>query len=463
MGKPEYQAIALRSSSIEWTRLRKGREGWELDATGREALPDGEDLLRKPAPPSPEAEAALEAAVRAMPGRHATLVLPGSSAIQRLVILPAVEPRELAGMVELQIDALSPFPPETVSYSYDVLETRENDSRVLIAAIQKSVVESIGSALRRHKLRIDRITLSTLGWWDILRRRPEIMGAGRRVLLIAETQSCELLVADSGAPVLFRSHARIDGLSPAEFAQDIAEETASAMTSLELEHGSQPISELVIWMAADAPAELPAALTAAGGWPVKAEPLDSLGPLSEGVARREADTPGVRLDLVLDTWRIAEKNRQIKQRLAAASGVALGVWLLSIGAVLGWQEFHSRRLAGLEAQLAVMKPAAQDVRDNRKRVQSLNLFGDITRSALECLREITSLMPAGIELNQITFEKGKAIALSGEAPASQAVYDFKKALDASTLFYGTELQGPIRTKNRETFRIAIALFQEGGE
>jgi hypothetical protein len=62
-----------------------------------------------------------------------------------------------------------------------------------------------------------------------------------------------------------------------------------------------------------------------------------------------------------------------------------------------------------------------------------------------------------LELNQLTFEKGKAIALSGEAPTPQPIYDFKKALDASSLFFGTELQGPIRSRNRETFRIAIAL------
>ena len=40
--------------------------------------------------------------------------------------------------------------------------------------------------------------------------------------------------------------------------------------------------------------------------------------------------------------------------------------------------------------------------------------------------------------------------------------DFKKALDASALFFGTELQGPTRSMNRETFRLAISL-QEGVE
>ena len=462
MGKPENQVIALRGGAVEWTRLRKGREGWELDAGDRVLLPGGDDPLRALAEPSPELAAALDAAARAMAGRHATLVLPGGSAIQRIVLLPSADPKELAGMVELQIDALSPFAPETVGYSFEVLESREGGSRVFIALLQKAALEQVGAAFHKRKLLVDRITLSTLGGWEILRHRPDIAEPGRHVLLIAEKQSCELLVADSGVPVLFRSHSLTEGLAPAEFAQDIAQETASSLTALELEHGAVTVSRIQVWMAADAPAELPAALTAAGGWKVHSEPLDSLGPLSEGVARQETDEVVTRLDLVPDAWRVEEKNRQIKKRLAGATAAALGVWVLAVASVLGWQEYHTRLLARLEKELAVVKPEAQEVRDTRKRVQALNLYGDIERSALECLREITSLMPEGVELNQVTFEKGKAIALSGEAPASQAVYDFKKQLDSSHLFYGSELQGPVRSKNRETFRIAISL-QEAGE
>lgn len=463
MGKPENQVIAIRGGAIEWTRLRKGREGWELDAGSRETLPEGADLLHPAAgAPVPEIEAAVAKTVHAMAGRHATVVLPGASAIQRIVTLPATDPRELAGMVELQIDTLSPFPPETVAFSFESLETRESESRVLIAAIQKSLVESVGAAFHRHKMRIDRITLSTLGWWNVLRARPGAAGPGRRILLIAEKNVCELLAIDSGKPVLFRSFALSEGLTPAEFAQDIAQETAYSLTALQLEHGAENVAEAAVWMASDAPPELPAALLEAGGWLVKTEPLDALGPLSEGVARNEGDGAGSRLDLVPEAWRLAEKNRLIKKRLAIASGVALGVWALLVGGILTLQEYHSRRAIGLEKKMETVRQDAQAVRDNRKRVQALNLYGATERSALECVRELVSLMPAGVELNQLTFEKGKAVALSGEAPSSQGVYDFKKALDGSRLFYGTELQGPVKSKNRETFRIAISL-QEAGE
>ncbi len=459
MGKPENQVIALRGGAFEWTRLRQGRDGWELDASGREALPDGSDPIRSMAQPTPEVAAALNGVVHAMAGRHATLVMPGSCAIQRVVVLPATDPRELAGMVELQIDALSPFPPESVAYSYEVLDKGEASTRVLIAIVQKTIVESIGAALHHRKLLIDRLTLSTPGWWAILRRRPALSEPGRRVLLIAENQSCDLLVTDDGVPVLVRSHALLEGLSQEEFAQDIAEETVSAMTALEVEHGAKPLAGFIIWMGAAAPAALPAALADAGGWAIQQEALDSLGSLSEGVARQVDSGTGAQLDLVPEAWRLEEKNRRIKHGLVLASAVVLVLWLLAIGGILAWQELQGRNLIRLEKQLAAVKPAAQDVRDARRRVQALSLYGDISHSALECLRELTSLMPEGIELNQVTFEKGKAVALSGEAPASQAVYDFKKALDASSLFHGTELQGPVRSRNRETFRIAIALLE----
>jgi hypothetical protein len=360
-------------------------------------------------------------------------------------------------MVELQIDALSPFPPETVAYSYEVLETGASSTRVLIAIVQKSVVELVGSALHHRKLLIDRLTLSTAGWWSILRRRPGFNTPGRRVMLIAENQSCDLLVADGDVPVLVRSHALLEGLTQEDFAQDITEETIAAMTALELEHGAQPIADFTIWMGEGAPEGLPEALSVNGGWQVHREPLKALGSLSEGVAHQEEEAAGGKLDLVPEAWRLEEKNRRIKRGLALASGVVLALWVLAIGAILAWQELQTRALGKLDAQLAALKPAAQEVRDARRRVQALGLYGDFTRSALECVREIASLMPADLELNQLTFEKGKAIALSGEAPTPQPIYDFKKALDASSLFFGTELQGPIRSRNRETFRIAIAL------
>ncbi len=458
MGKLENQVIALRCGAVEWTRLRKGRDGWERDDDGRQALPEGQDLLHAAgSEPTPEIEAALAAAAHAMAGHHATVVLPGTSAIQRIVSLPASDPAELAGMVDLQIDTLSPFPPETVDYSFEVLETGENASRVLIAAIQKTVVEAVGAAFRRHRLQIDRITLSTPGWWEMFRRRSGGEWPGRQVLLIAEKTACELVVADSGVPVLFRSLAISEGLSPADFAQDIAQETAYSLTALQLEHGDTPLSQITAWLAGDAPAELPALLQTALDRPVRTEPLDSMGSLSEGVARREEVPAGPRLDLVPETWRAERKNRLVKRRLAAASAMALAVWALGVVAVLGRQEFQSRRLAALTRELAAVKPAAQEVRDTRKRVQALNLYKNSERAALECLREIVSLMPTGVELGQFTFEKGKAIALSGQAPAPQPIYDFKKALDASALFFGTELQGPTRSMNRETFRLVISL------
>jgi Tfp pilus assembly protein PilN len=462
MGNPENQVIALRGGAIEWTRLRRARDGWEPEASGRELLPDGGDPLRLIAQPAPEIAASLDAAAHAMSGNHATLVLPGSCAIQRVVVLPTTDPQELAGMVELQIDALSPFPPETVAYAHEVLEVSASSTRVLIAIVQKSIIDLVGSAFHHRKLLISRLTLSTAGWLAVLRRLPAFTQPGRRVVLIAEKQSCDLLVADSGVPVLVRSHALLDGLSQEDFAQDITEEIIASMTALELEHGAESVTDFTVLMGPDAPAGLPESLAANGGWHVKTQPLESLGLLSEGVARQAEDPPAVRLDLVPESWRADEKNRRIKHGLVLASALVFALWVITIGAILILQQLQSRRISGLDAELSTVKPAAQEVRDARRRVQALSLYGDISHSALECLLEITSRMPEGVELNQLTFEKGKAIALSGEAPASQPIYDFKKALDSSSLFHGTELQGPVRSRNRETFRIAV-LLQEAAE
>lgn len=463
MEKPENQVIALRGGSVEWLRLRKGREGWERDAGGLQPLPDADALPAPPGQaPAPETKAALAAAVHAMAGRHATLAIPGACAIQRIVSLPATDPAEIAGMVDLQIDALSPFPPETVAGSFELLETGAAESRVLIAAVPKNLLEPAGDLLRQQGLRIDRITLSTLGWWTWIRRRLAANPAGRRVALIADRQNGELIVADQGAPILFRAIARPPGLEPPGFAQDLAQETAYSLTALQLEHGHAEIAGVSLWLADDAPPGLADAIQSALGRPVQVEPLDALGSLCEGLAQPAGGAAGSRLNLAPDSWRIEEKARLVKRRLAAASAAALVLWSLGVAGILAWQELQTRRLAGLETRLAALRPAAQAVRETRRRVQALTLYENAERAALECLRELVLRMPPGIELNQLTFEKGKAVTFSGQASSSQPIYDFKKALDGSPLFFGAELQGPSRSMGRETFRIALSL-QEGLE
>ncbi|MFH0879501.1 MAG: PilN domain-containing protein, partial [Lentisphaerota bacterium] len=73
---------------------------------------------------------------------------------------------------------------------------------------------------------------------------------------------------------------------------------------------------------------------------------------------------------------------------------------------------------------------------------------DRTHSALECLREVSEVLPGDVTLNTFTYKKGLSLVLRGEAPAANTVYDYYKALDQSTLFESKRTD-PVTTKMQD--------------
>jgi len=89
---------------------------------------------------------------------------------------------------------------------------------------------------------------------------------------------------------------------------------------------------------------------------------------------------------------------------------------------------------------------------------------DRKRSALECLREISQLLPADISITAFQFKKAKSITLRGEALTVNPIYDFKEALDKSSLFRKIEMGSTQPSKRKEatvqTFQMTIHLPEE---
>ena len=68
-------------------------------------------------------------------------------ALLRVAELPAVDPDELKGMVDLQVDKVSPFPPDSTVTSFEVVQQSETASGVLMAALDRKTADSIGRTL----------------------------------------------------------------------------------------------------------------------------------------------------------------------------------------------------------------------------------------------------------------------------------------------------------------------------
>jgi len=176
--------------------------------------------------------------------------------------------------------------------------------------------------------------------------------------------------------------------------------------------------------------------------------LDSLPTAAQGLALRSAAGNGGRLDLTPPAWRAVEGQKSFRKKMITITVLLAVVWLLAAGALIGGLFLEESRVASLTSGRDEMRGPAMEVRTMRRRAYMIRRYMDRSDSALECLREISELQPAGVDLESFSYRKGDGVRIKGEAGRVNQVYSFKSNLDKSELFLETKLEGP--ASNRRT-------------
>jgi hypothetical protein len=448
-GKP-LTALALRARSLEWAAPGKTTEKADRAVVNRAEFELGADCpsllsgfrsdrprlvqeIRSKYPPSPLPVA---------------LGIPASWALLRIADFPTSDAEELRGMVELQIDKFSPFPVDESAISHEILLKEEGHCRVLLSAIPTATMNIVGDSLRDAGIRTQWVDLNLLGWWCLLQDAGKIHTTGAQACLILDDNACDLIVTVQGVPASMRALSGMDDLPPEEMADEIAREVVHTLASLDLERTGEPLTEVAVWHRGERPDGLLQRLVDPFGITAHPYPLDSLPPLAEGLLRRARQQ--------------AEKDQQARRRMITFSAVVLGIWLTAIGILFGGLQFQKQKLARQETRLAALAAPAEQVRSIREQALGLEQYVDRSRSGLDCLREISELLPPGIELKSFTYHKGKVVELTGEANAVTLVYDFKKEMEKSRLFVSTDLTRIVQLPNgKQNFKMTAVL--PGGE
>ena len=460
MGSKSLAAAAVRPGSLEWRVPRKAG-GTAVDADIHRAAmdlgPGSKTLIQALKTDTERTIEELKTHLADASG-PATVGIPATWALLRVIDLPSGTPDELRGMVDLQVDKFSPFPLEASVVSYEMLAENEGRTKVLISAIPGETAETLGAAFRTAGVAIKRVDVNLMGWWRLLKDADKVHQAGSQAFLILDQKDCDIIVTLAGVPVAVRAISGLDDLPDEEMADEIVRETVHTLTALDLGYGGESPTEVSVWHPGEQP---PAAIlrnfAEQQGIAAKSCSLDALPPLCEGLARR-AETAAGLLDLVPPAWKQAEIAHRTRLRILSASLGVLGAWALFMIVLFGGLQIEKKRLSSLETKLQELKTPADKARAIRDRAISLRQYMDRSRSALECLREVSDLLPPGIEIKSMSYNKGKSLELSGEADAASLVFDFKKEMEKSSLFASTELPRMMVTREgKHSFKI-IATF-----
>jgi len=470
-GRNPVTGLRLGASFVEWTTWRDAKAGIEMLASNNAVL--SFDAAKPQESENREEQIKLHCAE--IKGAVSVGIAPDKM-LMRVAELPTTDPAEMANMIQLQVDAFSPFPDDRICVSHEILTTGEAGVRVLIAAVQKDMIETTGSVLKKAGLDIQRIDAEAMAWWHLLAENVLPSDEGRYLFLILEPWGGVWIAIQRRTPLAFRA---VSLPLPAdvpfgEFAPEIARDAGAFLLSIDMEHGSTSLSGLEIFCRGIDSGVLSSALREELQHEAAIHSLDLLAPISEGLARRfigtnllsslsRARNGQAVLDLVPASWRSTVIARRMRRRLLAASIGVLAVWLAAMAIFFGVYQYQHFRLARLEKKLVALHKPAEDVRMMQNQARSFEQYLDRKYSALECLREISQNLPKDVLLTSFQFKKGKSIVIRGEALAVNAIYDYKQALDKSQLFgkidMGSVQPGKRKDTNVNTFQMT-ARFKE---
>ena len=167
MAKDDYTALVATERFCAWTTATSARRGFTIQSRGEAVVPvrdaASEDSEESPAVRLPTfAEVVLENAGQI--NGEVVLGLTTDELLLKVVELPSVEDEDLAGMVELQADKLSPFPIEQMTVSHEVLSRTESSCTVLIAASPTRYIERLGAAFTDAGIKLERVDAAAMGW-----------------------------------------------------------------------------------------------------------------------------------------------------------------------------------------------------------------------------------------------------------------------------------------------------------
>ncbi|MEA2069044.1 MAG: PilN domain-containing protein [Verrucomicrobiota bacterium] len=420
-------AACRTPDGIEWTTLK-------IKQDGNETVEQGAQPLVLPDEISEEALSAIqlpEGIAEHLAG-DITVALRTSELLMHTMEFPTADPSEIADMVGFQIDKVSPFPLDQLAVAHEILRDNGESADVLMAAAKRECIDAIGDAFEKTGVHIHSMDARVLGWMQLLHDKEHLTSTGCEIFIIDDGIDFSLVILFNGMPIAFRSlHAQVDDMNVVD---ELTYEIGYTLTTLDAGHDLPTPSAIQFWIHGDVPSPLRAKLGDKTGIKVLHHDLGILPPLSEGIVQRALQAEN-RIELIPREWIEHEQRQMLRKKFTLISAAIAAVWLLVLLIFFSVYNVRNMKLAGIQADADAIKPAAEQALQNRKKLKALKAYTDRSDSSLECLREVTHLLPVGdIEFVSFNYTKGKAVSLRGTARSDDIVNDFFSTLTKSSLF-----------------------------
>ncbi len=354
--------------------------------------------------------------------------------------LPTAEATELKQMLELQLDQLTPLPPEEVVYDFEPLDVREGQTQVLVAMARKSAVNDRVTALEEAGLTTEVVTVDMLAVFRGLMTK-EVLPRDDKLgtLVLLKKGGVVVIMFAAGRPLAVRSI--LTGHNALETADTQAALREELQRTLLAEQANEPGRELGgITFLVQEDALQGAAEELSRGWPIPANCLnnESAPQPATSLCVEHTTTGARRLNLLPEEWRRRRQTARRRRLWWRAATAVVAVYVLAVLVSLVTFGIRKSQLAHVKAEKAKLAPQFAKACALESELTAMRLQLETKYSALDVLREVSELMPPNVKLTWFSFRRDDTVTLRGQADNAQAALDYRGRLAQSSLFSGLE-------------------------
>jgi len=352
--------------------------------------------------------------------------LPAESVFLRVVQLPQCGPEELAPMVDLQLEKLSPLPVAQIVWSAQSLGDGEAGMQtVLVVIAGLDATEAFLGRIEEVGLLVDRLDVPAVD--QLMALKPE--GDGAWILPDLSGMPNKALVGWWCGGVL-RSLGVLE--LPAEDAANasLRDQLMQMAWAGEIEGWLPRIPSWHLYAGPETRDAWRAALVSELGDEVEAIEPPAPADLALSSANRSLQA-GPMLRGLLPAEYATRYRQQFNDRLWMRSlGAAFVLYVAGIlvyFAVLGVENW---RLGAVEQQVKALGPAYTNALDLKATFDVLNDLQELKFAALECWRLTSREIPENVTVDGLNFSEGSKVILNGTAPEDSVgdLIDFSAAL-----------------------------------
>jgi hypothetical protein len=334
--------------------------------------------------------------------------LPADKVFIRVIQLPPADTMdEIASMLDLQLEKVSPLPTAQIVWSFDLLPKRMDGGQTAIVVIAaRNLVEDFLGKLEGQSFLTDRLEVPFVD--QLLAQKNVRDGVWIYPGTVADEETC--LMAWWVAGVL--QNVTLLHLPPAEergaFIRDQLAQMAWA-------------GELEGWLGGPSKTYLVADAELAATWrPLLETPeqtIEIVPPTPEqeiaSLTARRAARDGVRPSLVPQEYTTRYRQQFVDRIWMRSVGAAIVVYLLGVVIYIGLLQWRDYGVSDIETQARGLSRDYTNALQLKARVQVMQDQLNLQFAALRCYRAVAENLPEGLTIESMSFQRGKTLLVYG--------------------------------------------------